>query len=262
LISLIIGYGLGYKIASDSEIIKNDSQQIEKLISSYQLLSSKALLTINEFDKRNKDFLSKLNQSSLLKNTQSILSKETQNNKQNTEIENHQCAKFIDVQNVEPLISDMQSQDFNTRRRSLIALSLLGSANVKQQINEIINNEKEDSSLRADLIKLTDWQGLSSDLINLLNKSTTADVKTAAIQSAQTSQFSENERQLVNDKLAQIFVNENDDSVRIGVLDYFANTSNNNIENIIASLPQKNITPEVQSRIDLLKTSLSNQTSN
>jgi hypothetical protein len=106
--------------------------------------------------------------------------------------------------------------------------------------------------LRLELVKATDWQGLSTDLIQLIDSAKSTDIKVAAIQSAQDSRFSDQERRLVTEQLAQKFLNEPDDFVKINILDYFANTANNELPDIIESVPKEQITPSVKEHIEFL----------
>ena len=262
LIGIAIGYGIGYKQVMDIMSIKNSNvEQINEVIMHYENILNKTQSTFSNFNKKHSDFLVKLD--GLLKtNNQHISSTDVLINKNEPielkDYEKNQCAeitKNIDFKNVESLVADVQSTDFSIRRRALAALLLLGSADIKQQINHIIENEKEDITLRGDLIKLTDWQGLSSDLVRLIDSTDSSEIKTAAIQSAQVSQFSDNEKQVIDEKLAQIFIHDNDDSVRINALDYFANTASDKLTEVVKSLSKQEITPDVQKRIDLLSIS-------
>ena len=172
------------------------------------------------------------------------------------ESEKKHCDAFsamLDLEKMQSLIADMQSQDVNARRRSLIALSLFGNDNIKRQIDQIISDaDEEDLVLRRELIKLANWQGSSSSLMQLVDSTQSAEIKIAAIQSAQINQFDDVDRQIIGDGLERALVNDPDDSVKINALDYFANTNRDRLHEVIELLPKADITPEVQKHINFL----------
>jgi len=180
----------------------------------------------------------------------------TLNKNAHDKLERKHCDAFsaiLDLEKMQSLIADMQSQDVNARRRSLIALSLFGNDNIKRQIDQIISDaDEEDLALRRDLIKLTNWQGAPSSLIQLVDSAQSAEIKIAAIQSVQINQFDDVDRQIIGEGLERVLVNDPDDSVKINALDYFSNNNRDRLHEIIELLPKADITPEVQKHINFL----------
>lgn len=263
IIGIVIGYSIAYRQSRDfMSMQKIQAEQINEIIARYEKMLNKTQSTLSKVTEKHSDFLLRLNRLLKVKNmytsTESITNNKGNEPEKPENNDKNQCdevIKYIDIKDMNMLLADVESTDFNARRKSLIALSLLGSTDIKQQISQIIKNEKEDTNLRRDLINATDWQGLPSDLVQLIDSTDSSEIKTAVIQSAQTSQFSDSEKQMIDEKLIQNFVSDKDDSVRINTLDYFANTASDKLVEIVNSLPKQEITPELQKHIDLLSIS-------
>lgn len=158
----------------------------------------------------------------------------------------------IAIDKVKASIIDMDSPDFYQRRRSLLALSLLGANETQQQVDQVITSEEESPALRRDLIRAKDWQGQPYELTQLIRSTESAEVKAAAIQSAKTTQFDDLEKQAIEEELAQIFISDPDDMTRANVLDYFAYTASEKLNEVVGLLPKDDITPAVKEHIDFL----------
>jgi hypothetical protein len=170
-------------------------------------------------------------------------------------LENKNCgelSELLDVNNIRSLIDNMQSQNSNIRRRTLIALSLFGNSNIKQQVAQIIfDDNEEDLALRRDLIKLTNWQ-TSSNFTQLIDSTQSAEIKIAAIQSVQTSHFNDFDKQIIGKEIEWLLVNDPDDYVKINALDYFAYTDKEKLSEVINLISKNDINPEVQNHIQFL----------
>ena len=203
-----IGYAAGYNYALLSiSTQENSAEQLAKTVTRYETLLNNAQNVIANTRKQQDDFLHTLKET-LQKNSPPLNSAELSKNKNNSPLaestqtndKENQCGELIakiDVETLKSVLNDTQSPDFNLRRRSLVALALLGSVSTRQEIDAVIANENEDPALRLELVKATDWQGLSTDLIQLIDSAKSTDIKVAAIQSAQDSRFSDQERRLV-----------------------------------------------------------------
>lgn len=176
-------------------------------------------------------------------------------NKFNTDIKDEECSKLyqkIDQKSVKYLTDNLQESDFFLRKRSLIALALIGSNNGKKQISQLIADEDENVLLRSELVKIVDWRGMASNLLQLVDLTKSADIKVAAIEAAQTNKFNTEERQRIDNEFIKVFVDDPDDSVKINILDYFASTDRERLIKIIELLPKDDVSLDVQKHIDFL----------
>lgn len=255
-IIFLVGVGVGYYYALIILAHEENTKNITEVLNRYEEVMKNTQVIIKN-QKRQDEFLLALktvfqkngyhlNAIDLLKPLENIAEAKKDN------VPTHHVFKNINTQELEYLLKDMESSDANLRKKSLVALALLGSPERKQDIEAVIQNKDEDPALRMELIKAMDWSNASSDLIKIIETSDSPDIKATAIESAQTAQFSNEERQGFDKYLEENIAKEGDDFVKINTLNYFANTDNQRLLDIIESLPKEHISPTLQEHIDFI----------
>jgi hypothetical protein len=260
----VIGYGISQHNVL-SAVFEKEQASVKKLTeieTKFETLLNKTQIatTINQ---KQQNFLFTDLKRTLQRNYQPLLAKDNSTNSlpvKNLSVDsakNNQCnelMKQIDVASFNTLATDTQSSDFNARRRALVVLALLGSAQAKQGVDAIIKNENEDQSLRLDLMKASDWQGKGIELAELVGATSSVDIKIASIQEAQDIALSSDEKKMMEAEVSREFLNNPDDGVKISALNYFANTASDKLFELVESIPKTDISPEVKNQIDFIMT--------
>lgn len=155
----------------------------------------------------------------------------------NEKSKNDNSSKESNLSNItEQVDSEIQqgiySVDPATRDKSIRALSQLGSEWSKDFLLQIINDEKEDASLKRDIIYATDWHGSLSDAVKIFNQNENEVIKSSVIMAIRQSSLDDFEKQTIDDFFHQIIFQNEDDFVKTCILDYFAEKNRSQLSKI------------------------------
>lgn len=155
----------------------------------------------------------------------------------NEKSKNDNSSKESNLSNItEQVDSEIQqgiySIDQATRDKSIRALSQLGSEWSKDFLLQIINDEKEDASLKRDIIYATDWHGSLSDAVKIFNQNENEVIKSSVIMAIRQSNLDDFEKQTIDDFFHQIIFQNEGDFVKTCILDYFAEKNRSQLSRI------------------------------
>ncbi len=107
------------------------------------------------------------------------------------------------------------------RSKAISALAVVGSPEVKAEIQRLILDEQESVDIRTAAIEAFNWQGQVATLGQLLQTPQPASIQSSAIYAARNTQFSEAEQQQLEQTLFSQFQQTQDNGVREAIIDYF-----------------------------------------
>lgn len=107
------------------------------------------------------------------------------------------------------------------RSKAISALAVVGSPEVKAEIQRLILDEQESEDIRTAAIEAFDWQGQVNTLTQLLETPQSSSIQTAAVYAARNTQFNEVEQRQLEQTLFSQFQQTQDNTIREAIIDYF-----------------------------------------
>lgn len=135
-------------------------------------------------------------------------------------------------------MKDLYSSNLAIKKKAFLALAQLQNLDARNLIIQLAENEQEDSDLRREVIRSTDWHGSVDTAITLL-LSNDESVRVAIILASQDSNFSEDEKAYFENNLMKVFNQNNGTFTQIAAVDYFSNRNPRKVTSIkVASSDQ------------------------
>jgi hypothetical protein len=146
-----------------------------------------------------------------------------------------------------------ETDDPLARKRAFKVMALVGSPEEKQLIYRIILNKEEDVYLRRELIETFDWYENGFDLNALLKDDEQSELRDAVILAAENTNLSQEDRLEFENTLVNIFDKNDDNSLRIRILDYLAGSNPDRVYEIANNIPIDRLSPDVIDRIQFIQ---------
>lgn len=223
--------------------IDEQAKKIDELLNTIEITSEKLVSLSNSLQKEVVIQLSdKSNSSDVAFNRERNISREIK-----------EVQKIVDYLKLQQSVGNIYSGDIVEREKAIRAMIVIGSSDIRKEIENLIFDPNEDVQLRQAAIDSFDWRGLTDMMIDVFQTDENFQVRSSIIYSARKMNFDEAEREKINQIFYSAFHKETNDSVKIAILDYFANGKTEQFEELVGSVSQEGVSSEVQNHIAFLK---------
>jgi ribosomal protein S7 len=164
----------------------------------------------------------------------------------------------IDHKKVDNMTQSALSGDTTDVEQAIQTLARIGTPIIQNQINNIILDKKEDMGLRLTAIEAVDWKDNANGLSIIYQTDSNHEIRLATVLAARETEFNKNDKQQINQTLFDNFTKENNESVKLEILDYFADEQPEKVQQLLDLVSPEDFSPEVGKQVELLRTGLSN----
>lgn len=165
---------------------------------------------------------------------------------------------IIDHKKVDNMTQSALSGDTTDVEQAIQTLARIGSPIIQNKINNIILDKKEDMGLRLTAIEAVDWKDNANGLSNIYQTDSNHEIRLATVLAARETKFNKNDKEQINQTLFDNFIKENNESVKLEILDYFADEQPEKVQQLLDLVSPEDFSQEVAKQVELLRTGLSN----